>query len=168
MLAAGRPRHALQQRHCVCHIARQVRGRVHVQVPLLHVSHNLTQMHSNSTCGIPVASKHAGVRAVIHRSQQGLGLKHLHQDLQQPIACQGLHETSQDAVTRQKHQWSNLLTEVVLLSTGLDLKVRVTVLSMSFMGVPVTPFSRYFTRYAGSSALYIATQWLSHRRHYAT
>ncbi len=38
------------------------------------------------------------------------------------------------------------LTETVFLSTGLDLKVRVTVRSMSFMGVPVDPFRRYFTR----------------------
>ena len=64
-------------------------------------------------------------------------------------------------MTNQEHQRSVLLTEVVLLSTGLDLKVRVTVLSISFMGVPVTPFSRYFTRYAGSSALCAAMQWLS-------
>ena len=40
-------------------------------------------------------------------------------------------------------QW---LTETVFLSMGFDLNVRVTVRSMSFMGVPVEPLSRYFTR----------------------
>ena len=38
------------------------------------------------------------------------------------------------------------LTETVFLSIGFDLNVRVTVRSMSFMGVPVEPLSRYLTR----------------------
>lgn len=66
-------------------------------------------------------------------------------------------DRSQTARVRDRKMWEKGGTSI-FGEVPLERRVRVTVRSMSLKGVPLFPFSKYFTRYPLSSAFYTMAQ----------